>query len=40
MVKDELVVTTNSFIALEYMTPESQNGQVSKVANNTSTIYQ
>ena len=40
IVKDKPVVTTNSSITLEYMTPESQDGQVSKTANNTSITCQ
>ena len=40
MNKDEPVIATNSSIVLEYVTPESQKGQVSKVANNTSAACQ
>ena len=39
MNKNKPVITTNSFIVLEYTTLESQNGQVSKAANNTSAVY-
>jgi len=37
MNEDKPVVLTNSTTALEYMTPESQKGQVSKAANNINT---
>ena len=38
--EDKPVVATNSSIVLEYATLESQNGQVSKVANYTSAVCQ
>ena len=40
MEEDKSVVTTNSSIVLKYVTLESQNGQVSKVANDTSAACQ
>jgi len=40
MNEDKPVVLTNSATALEYTTPGSQKGQVSKAANNINVAYQ
>ena len=40
MNEDKPVVLTNSATALEYTTPESQKGQVSKAANNINAACQ